>query len=71
MEFVKVGDQYINMNLVKYVLPSKDGLEIFIQEDIIPITGDSAKYLREVLDGSHVAAVAEINRKMPSQNQNK
>ena len=65
MEFIKVGEQYINMNSVKYVQPTKTGLEIFVQDDILSVTGESAKYLREVLDGSHAVTVAEINRKMP------
>jgi hypothetical protein len=71
MEFIKAGEKFINMSLVKYVEITTDGLDVFVQDDIIPVTGDAAKYLREVLEGAQVASVAEINRKMPVQGQNK
>ncbi len=66
MQFVKVGEQYINFDLVKTVLVTKTGLDILMGEDVICVSGETAKYLQEVLDGAHVATVSDINRKLPA-----
>lgn len=59
------------MDRVKYIQPMKNGFEIYLENDIIPVTGDAAKYLREVLDGAHVTVIAEINRNLSIQVQSK
>lgn len=62
MNYLKIGERYVNMDYVRYLQPTAEGLEIYLtNEEIFTVIGEDADYLRGTLDGAHTATISRIN----------
>lgn len=62
MNYLKISDRYVNMDHVKYLQQTPEGIEVyFTNDEVFAITGEDAKYLVGTLDGAHSATINRMN----------